>query len=118
MMDKEIKMKLLKQLMEEMDDSTMSKLDKKDEIMPEDPMVKVKEVKVDEVPASEAKDLVADKIEDAMEKDSMDDDSEVVDMEEDEDYGDKMESSDMEDEEDDEYAGSRLMQRLKKLKKG
>jgi len=109
MMDKELKMKLLEQLMAEMDDTSMKKFSKDDEIMPEgEPMVKVKEVKVDEMPMSKAPGMLKEKMAEAMKKDAeMEDD----DME--------MASSEMEDdEEDDEYEGSSLMKRLKALKKG
>jgi hypothetical protein len=105
MMDKELKMKLLEQLMAEMDDTSMKKFSKDDLIMPEgDEMVKVKEVKVDEVPMSKAPGMLKEKIAEAMKKDSEDDDMEMA-MED-------------EDEEDDEYEGSSLMKRLKALKKG
>lgn len=97
MMDKELKMKLLEELMKEMDDSSLSSFKKKDEIMPDgEEMVKVKEVKVDEVPMSKAPGMIEEKIAEAMEKDG---------------------EEDM-DEEEDEYEGSDLMKRLKALKKG
>ena len=109
MMDKELKMKLLEELMAEMDETSMSKFKKGDDIMPEgEPMVKVKEVKVDEMPASKAPGMLKEKMAEAMKKDS---EMEDEDME--------MASSEMEDEEDDdEYEGSSLMKRLKALKKG
>lgn len=109
-MDKELKIKLLEELMAEMDETSLSKFKKKDEIMPDDGMVKVKEVKVDEVPADKAPGMIKEKIMEAMKKDG---------MSEDEDEDMEMEAMGGDDsEEDDEYEGSDLMKRLKALKKG
>lgn len=113
MMDKELKMKLLEELMKEMDDTSMKKFSKKDEIMPEDPMVKVKEVKVDEMPMSKAPGVLKEKIAEAMKKDA---EMESEDMGHE--MGETMGKEMMEDEDEDEYEGSSLMKRLKALKKG
>lgn len=109
-MDKELKMKLLEELMAEMDETSLSKFKKKDALMPDDGMVKVKEVKLDEVPAEKAPGMIKEKIMEAMKKDGMED-SEDDDVE--------METMGGDDsDEEDEYEGSDLMKRLKALKKG
>lgn len=54
--DKEIKMKLMEKLMEEMGDAEMCKFKK------EDPEVLVKEVKADVMPISDAKDMIKEKM--------------------------------------------------------
>lgn len=100
-MDKELKMKLLQELMDEMDETSMTKFKKGDDIMPEGGMVKVKEVKEDIVPASKASSMIEEKMAEAMKKDGM-----------------ESEGEEMEEEDEDEYEGSSLMQKLKALKKG
>lgn len=56
MMDKEIKMKLLEKIMEEMGDAEVAKFKKKE------PEVMVKEVKADVLPISDAKDMIKEKM--------------------------------------------------------
>jgi len=99
MMDKELKMKLLEELMAEMDESSMSKFKKGEAIMPEE--------EVDGESAS----AVETKIMGAMKKDGM------VEGEEDEEV-EGAEIMAVEDEEEDEYEGSSLMKKLRALKKG
>ena len=55
--DKELKMKLMEKLMEEMGDSEMGKFAKE-----EDPEVMVKEVSADVMPMSKAKDMIKEKM--------------------------------------------------------
>jgi len=55
--DKELKMKLMEKLMEEMGDSEMGKFAKE-----EDPEVMVKEVSSDVMPMSKAKDMIKEKM--------------------------------------------------------
>lgn len=55
--DKELKMKLMEKLMEEMGDSEMGKFKKE-----EDPEVMVKEVSADVMPMSKAKDMIQEKM--------------------------------------------------------
>lgn len=98
-MEKKLKMKLLEQLMMEMDDASASKL-KKDE-----PMVEVVETEAEVVPASEAEDMIEEKMSDAM---KMDESYE-------EDYDEEMDYED--DEYEDEYNGSSLMAKLKEMRK-
>jgi len=99
MMDKELKMKLLEELMAEMDESSMSKFKKGEPIMPEE--------EVECAPASG----VETKIMGAMKKDDM------VEGEEEEEV-EGAEIMAVEDEEEDEYEGSSLMKKLRALKKG
>lgn len=66
--DKEIKLKLMEKLMEEMGDAEMGKFKK------EDPEVMVKEVKADVMPMSDAKDMIKEKMMGEEVEDDMDDD--------------------------------------------
>ncbi len=105
MMDKEMKMALLEELMREMDDSSLSKFKPVEELFPEDDgkdtteeedgqMVKIKEMKVDEVPVEKAPEVIEDKIADAMKKDG-----------------------ESEEEEDEDMGGSSFMEKIRKAKK-
>lgn len=93
-MDREIKMKLLEALMDEMDEASLSRLKK-------EPMVNVKKVEEKEMPLEDAKDMIKEKMLSSEAPES----EEVIEVEQ-------------EDEEDD--FGSDLMRRLReaKMKKG
>lgn len=108
--EKEVKMQLLRKLMEEMDNSIGGKLapEQEKESLEEEPTVEVIEAEREEMPISEAEDMIKDKLEgslDEVKEDAEDEEYEEEDLEEDE------------EEEEDDYNGSSLLKRLKELKK-
>ena len=97
--EKDMKMQLLEQLMASMDDSVGNKLKPS-----KDPMVEVVKEEHQEMPLSEAKDMIKEKMMGSEEE-------EVIEEEE---SDDEMEEYD---EEDEEYSGSSLMERLREMRK-
>ena len=111
-MNKKIKMELLEKLMSEMDDFSSSKLGKKE------PVAEVTKVESKEMPLSDVKDMIKEKLENTQDEEQENPEEE------------KMESPDeklaelmhpeMEQEEspedDEDYGDSRMMQKLKELK--
>lgn len=98
-LEQEMKLKLLEQLMEEMDEAVASKIKPKKE----EPSVLVKEVKQEEMPISDAKDMIKEKL--------MMPEAEMMEEEE------KPMMPEMEDmEEDEDEEDSRVMSKLRELK--
>lgn len=111
-MNKELKMKLLEELMEEMDGSIAGKLKPQDE-------VQVTEVEQKEMPIEDVKDMIMEKmsgadVEDEGEMDlrgSMEDEEEEDDLEIDDDGEEEIEDGDIP------YPSGRIADKLKALKK-
>lgn len=103
-MEQKLKMQLLEQLMDEMDEKSISRLKPAEE-----PTVEVIEQERQEMPIEDAEEMIKDKLSDAMDYDeeSMEEYHEEA-MEYDEEY---------EDDEYEDYSGSDLMKKLQELRK-
>lgn len=129
MIDKQIKMKLLEELMKEMDNKSSERLKKDD-------TVGVTKIESKEVPVEELPDSIADTIEEEIEleddlEEELSDDEEVVEeldelFDEDEEYDleedyeealEEDEEYEMEDEEDEDDMGLEIFRKLKELRK-
>lgn len=122
--NKEIKMKLLEELMKEMDNNTAKKLKKPEE-------VEVTKIESESIPVEELPDTLSEKIEEDLdgfddemeeydEKELEEDFEEALEMDEDfEEEYDEYDEDFEEDEEDEEdsHSGSDLLKRLKALRK-